>query len=153
MSNSLNAMKESVTRKLQVTTKAFDAFKMLERPSTFDVSSLQNRLVKLTNQFEMFENSVIASANELVESELKIMQNDMYKLHDDIDDLTDHVQTATRCHSYFPTQNNLLYDTIIIEGIYYIEDHIFLLYVQCGKPNHDNFKGATRSHIDYRETP
>ena len=72
MSNSLNAMKESVTRKLQVTTKAFDAFKMLERPSTFDVSSLQNRLVKLTNQFEMFENSVIVSANELVETELKI---------------------------------------------------------------------------------
>ena len=32
-------------------------------------------------------------------------------------------------------------------SIYYIEDHIFLLYVQCGKPNHDNFKGATRSHI------
>ena len=150
MSNSLNAMKESVTRKLQVTTKALDAFKMLERPSTFDVSSLQNRLVKLTNQFEMFENSVIASANELVETELKIIQNDMYKLHDDIDDLTDHIQTATRYHSYFPSQNNLLCDTTTIEGIYNIEI-FFILYIQCGKPSHDNLNGATEiSHEEIR---
>ena len=98
----LNFLEEAINCKLIAIASNLTTFVALDKPTPCNVSVLQDKILKLSNQFELLESKFI-EATDLSATQHKAIGDTIIKLHEEVEDASNLVQTAIQDHTMAST--------------------------------------------------